>query len=395
MNKLNELIHTLCPNGVEYKTLSDVARVERGKRVIREQLSSENGFPVFQNSLTPMGYHTDYNYQGETPYVIGAGAAGEIGYSTELFWAADDCFPIVCDRAIHSRYIFHVLKWQQDFLKSKVRKASIPRLARDIISNLTVPVPPLPVQDEIVRILDDFVELTEKLAICIQAEHKVRKNQYEYYRDQLLNFTGDVPQVKLGDYFPHIRNGFVGTATPYFTTEDNGIRYLKGTNIHDGVISDNDFCYIKPEFHQKHIRNELKLNDILMVQSGHVGECAVVTDQYVGANCHALIIMSNGGNCNSKYVVHYLHTTEGKKKLAAITTGGTVKHILASEMKKFTIPLPPLDEQERIVGILDRFNDHCNDLISDFTAEIEARQKQYEYYRDKLLSFAELNTKGV
>jgi len=389
VNKLNELIHALCPNGVKYQKLSDVARIERGKRVVREQLSSENGFPVFQNSLTPMGYHTDYNYEGETTYVIGAGAAGEIGYSTERFWAADDCFPIVSDREIHGRFIFHVLKWQQNFLKSKVRKASIPRLARDIISNLIIPVPPLPVQVEIVRVLDNFAEITEKLARCIEAEHMARKNQYEYYRDHLLSFTGDVLQVKLGDYFPHIRNGFVGTATPYFTTEDDGVRYLKGTNIHDGTISDNDFCYITPEFHQKHIRNELKINDILMVQSGHVGECAVVTEQYVGANCHALIIMSNGGNCNSKYVVHYLHTTEGKKKLAAITTGGTVKHILASEMKKFTIPLPSLDEQERIVGILDQLDARCNDLVSDLSVEIEARQKQYEYYRDKLLSFKE------
>ena len=275
-------------------------------------------------------------------------------------------------------------------MAAKVRKASIPRLARDIISNLTIPVPPLPVQDEIVRILDNLVELTEKLAIYIETEYRARKTQYEFHRDRLLKFTGDVPQVKLGDYFPQIRNGFVGTATPYFTTADNGIRYLKGTNIHDGIISDNDFCYIKPEFHQKHIRNELKLNDILMVQSGHVGECAVVTEQYVGANCHALIIMSNGGNCNSKYVVHYLHTTEGKKKLAAITTGGTVKHILASEMKRFTIPLPSLDEQERIVDILDRLDAHYNDLVSDLTAEIEARQKQYEYYRDKLLTFKPL-----
>lgn len=387
MNKLNEMIQKLCPDGVEYKTLSAVARVERGKRVVREQLSTEEGFPVFQNSLTPMGYHTEYNYEGETTYIIGAGAAGEIGYSTERFWAADDCFPIVCDQEIHSRYIFHVLKWQQGFLKSKVRKASIPRLARDIISNLTIPVPPLPVQDEIVRILDNLAELTENLAICIETEHRARKTQYEFHRDRLLKFTGDVPQVKLGDYFPQIRNGFVGTATPYFTTADNGIRYLKGTNIHDGIISDNDFCYIKPEFHQKHIRNELKLNDILMVQSGHVGECAVVTEQYVGANCHALIIMSNGGNCNSKYVVHYLHTTEGKKKLAAITTGETVKHILASEMKKFTIPFPPLEEQNRIVSILDRLNSDCNYLASDLIAEIKARQKQYEYYRDKLLSF--------
>lgn len=165
---------------------------------------------------------------------------------------------------------------------------------------------------------------------------------------------------------------------------------MKGTNIHDGIISDNDFCFITHEFHQKHIRNELKENDILMVQSGHVGECAVVSEQYAGANCHALIIMSNGGNCNSKYVVHYLHTTEGKKKLTAITTGGTVKHILASAMKKFTIPLPRLDEQDRIVAILDSLEAIYSNLSASLSVEAEARQKQYEYYRDKLLTFKQV-----
>lgn len=92
MSKLDELIQELCPDGVEYKRLSEVATIERGKRVVKEQLSKETGFPVFQNSLTSMGYHKDGNYPAETSFVIGAGAAGEIGYSKEAFWAADDVF---------------------------------------------------------------------------------------------------------------------------------------------------------------------------------------------------------------------------------------------------------------------------------------------------------------
>ena len=121
-----------------------------------------------------------------------------------------------------------------------------------------------------------------------------------------------------------------------------------------------------------------------------MGECAVVGDKYAGANCHALIVMSNGGNCDSKYVTYYLQSSEGKRKLASITTGGTVKHILASKIKKVTVPFPPIEEQRRIVAILDRFDTLCNDLASGLPAEIAARQKQYEYYRDKLLDFKEL-----
>ena len=126
-----------------------------------------------------------------------------------------------------------------------------------------------------------------------------------------------------------------------------------------------------------------------MVQSGHVGESAVVGEKYKGSNCHALIIMSNAGRCNSKFINYYFQTTEGKKKLKKITTGGTIKHILASAMRKFPIPVPPIEEQERIVSILDRFEALSNDLTGALSTEIEARKKQYEYYRDKLLTFRE------
>ena len=400
MNKLNELIHKHCPDGVRFCEVGEVAHYAKDR--IDAADVDENTYVGVENLLQNKMGKTLATSVPTSGVVIafhpGNILIGNIRPYLRKIWLADcdggtngDVLTIQIDDEANllPKYLYYVLSSEQFFYYDiqNCKGAKMPRGSKDAVLRYSVPVPPPAVQCEIVRILDNFTELTAKLTAKLTAEFTVKKKQYEYYRDQLLSFTGDVLQVKLGDYFPHIRNGFVGTATPFFTTEDNGIRYLKGTNIHDGIISDNDFCYITPEFHQKHIRNELKLNDILMVQSGHVGECAVVTEQYVGANCHALIIMSNGGNCSSKYVVHYLHTTEGKKKLGGITTGGTVKHILASEMKKFTIPLPPLAEQERIVSTLDRLNAHYNDLYSDLTAEIEARQRQYEYYRDKLLTF--------
>ncbi len=184
MTKLEKLIEELCPNGVEYVKLSDVADVERGKRVVKEQLSKEQGYPVFQNSLTSMGFHIESNYPAGTAFVIGAGAAGEIGYSSVDFWAADDCFPIVCSERLLNRYIYHVILWKKPLLVSKVRKASIPRLSRTVIEDLLIPLPPLPIQEEIIRILDNFTKLTAEL----EAELEARKKQYEFYRDSLLKF---------------------------------------------------------------------------------------------------------------------------------------------------------------------------------------------------------------
>lgn len=202
--------------------------------------------------------------------------------------------------------------------------------------------------------------------------------------------TSSVAWKRLDELFSFIRNGFVGTIKNHFTNKENGVRYLEGTNIHDGVISDNEVLYVTKEFHEKHKKNELKPDDILMVQSGHIGECAIVGEKYAGANCHALIIMSNGGNCISKFYVHYFHTLQGFKSLNPAITGGTIKHVLAGKMGKILVPVPPLSEQQRIVDILDRFDALCNDITSGLPAEIEARKKQYEYYRDKLLTFKEL-----
>ncbi len=389
MSKLIDLISELCPDGVERKKLIDVARINRGVRVVKSQLATEGEYPVFQNSLTPLGYYDSYNCNADMPFVISAGAAGEVGYSDVKFWAADDCLYIDSSDEINSRYIYHFLLSKRNFLVSRVRKASVPRLSRDVVEKLMIPVPPLEVQREIARVLDSFMLLTTELTTKLTTELAARKKQYEYYRNNLLTFDSSVEYKSLGDLFPYIRNGFVGTVTPFFTDEKHGIRYLEGTNIHDGMISDNEILYVTKEFHQKHIKNELQSDDILMVQSGHVGECAVVGDKYAGANCHALIILSNGGTCNSKYVCHYFHSVKGYKSLSPAMTGGTVRHVLASKMKNIKIPVPPRDTQDQIVKVLDDFETICSGLDIGLPAEIESRKKQYEFYRDKLLTFNE------
>lgn len=179
MSKFDELIARLCPDGVEWKRLGNVAVIKRGTRVVKKNLSDSKGYPVFQNSLTPLGYHCDFNEPAGTPFVICAGAAGDIGYSDSEYWGADDCYSIECDNGLDGKYAFHVLLRFQWTLKRQVRKASIPRLSKDVVVRLEIPVPPLEIQREIVRILDNFTEL--------EAELEARKAQYTYYRDDLLS----------------------------------------------------------------------------------------------------------------------------------------------------------------------------------------------------------------
>lgn len=112
MSKLDDLIKKLCPNGVEFHSVEDVANVARGVRVVRSQLADQGSYPVFQNSLTPMGYYEKQNCNADTAFIIAAGAAGEIGYSYSDFWAADDCYFFKCSKALSSRYLYHMLLWK-------------------------------------------------------------------------------------------------------------------------------------------------------------------------------------------------------------------------------------------------------------------------------------------
>lgn len=170
--------------GVEMKTVQDICKLERGVRVVKKELQAKGLIPVYQNSLTPLGYYDKTNFSENTPFVICAGAAGEIGFSTIPFWAADDCTCLVCSHSVVSKFVYYKLLVKQLSLKSQVRKASIPRLSKDVIGRLSIPVPSLQEQSRIVSILDTF----EASIANLEAQLKEREKQYEYYRNKLLTF---------------------------------------------------------------------------------------------------------------------------------------------------------------------------------------------------------------
>ena len=169
--------------------LGQVINLQRGKRLVRNQLTTSGSFPVYQNSLTPLGYFTQSNRPKETSFVICAGAAGEIGYSDTDFWAADDVYTLETSYNISDKFMYYVLISMQDRLKSQVRKASIPRLSKDAIDKVTFYLPSLSEQERIVSILDNFNTLTKSLSEGLPKEIELRQKQYEYWRELLLNFT--------------------------------------------------------------------------------------------------------------------------------------------------------------------------------------------------------------
>ena len=218
-------------------------------------------------------------------------------------------------------------------------------------------VPCLEEQQKIANFFSTFDEKIELSERKLEALEQLKKGLMQKIFNQEIRFKrsdGSMyknwERTRISRLFNFIRNGFVGTIAPHYTDKNNGIRYLQGTNIHNGRISDNIEQYVTKEFNQAHSKNILKHDDILMVQSGHVGECAVVGN-YAGSNCHALIIMSNAGMCSSDYIRFYFESSIGKRQLALISVGNTVKHILASDVSKLSVLIPEIEEQEKIANL--------------------------------------------
>ena len=386
MSKLDELLRELCPDGVKYKKLVDAVSIERGKRVVRSQLSIRGKYPVYQNSLTPLGYHTDYNYNANTTFIIVAGAAGEIGFSDKAFWAADDCLTVVCPENVLNRYIYHLLLNNQNQLASKVRKASIPRLSRSAIENLVIPIPPLDVQREIVRILDNFTNLTAELT----AELTARKTQYGFYREKLLDKTKiSATMTKVADL-----GKWSGGKTPSMAEkkywESGTIPWVSSKDVKQPILSDTIDHITNAAVDEASMTLYPAGSVAIVTRSGILRHTFPVT--YIPfettVNQDIKILVTKEG-ISSRYVSHALQAYGENIRRTTKKQGGTVDSLDFQKVLAYKIPVPPLDVQNRIVNVLDNFEKICSDLNIGLPAEIEARQKQYEYYRDKLLTFAE------
>ena len=366
MSKLDKLLRELCPDGVEHKKLVDAVSIERGKRVVRSQLSISGKYPVYQNSLTPLGYHTDYNYNANTTFIIVAGAAGEIGFSDKAFWAADDCFAVVCPENVLNRYIYHLLLNNQNQLVSKVRKASIPRLSRSAIENLVIPLPPIEVQREIVRILDDYTENVVELQNQLALEITARQRQYTFYRNKLLTYDSKTRIMPLKDV----------------AEIERGTRVVRSQLTEDGLYPVFQNALTPMGYNDK--ANRLGNNTFLICAgaAGQIGYSDV--DFWAADDCYTFKCCEKLEN---RYLFHVLKNNQ--HRIDAQVRRASIPRISREAVGNIRIPIPPLDVQNRIVNVLDNFEKICSDLNIGLPAEIESRQKQYEYYRDKLLTFAE------
>lgn len=386
MKNLETLIQELCPDGVEFVKLGEVCVVQRGKRLTKKQLSDSDKFPVFHGGIQPIGYYSEKNRDANTVMIINVGAsAGTIGYSDKEFWSSDGCYCLSHVDSVVPKYIYYLLANNQHYFQAKVRHGGIPTLDALVVKNYEIPLPPIEVQTEIVRILDKFTSLEAEL----EAELDCRKRQYEYYRDKLLSFDNvggqEVEWKKMSEVGTFIRGN--GLQKKDFTEEGVGCIHYGQLYTHYGTSATETITYCSSELAKK-LRKAAKGDIVIATISENVEDvCKAVAwlgEEEIAVSGDAFIYKHTQ---NPKYMAYLFQTASFfnyKKKKA---TGTKVIRLTGDAMGNYLAPIPSLEVQHRIVSILDRFESLTTSLQSGLPAEIAARRQQYEHYRDKLLTF--------
>ncbi len=380
MGKLDILIREKCPNGVEYKTVGGICTIEKGTQLNKDSLLDDGKYPVINGDISPSGCWNEYNFDGNKITISQGGAsAGYVNYIKTPFWAGAHCYVVKeCDRCIVYDYLWHFLRNKQPDMMSKQIGAGIPSVSLKMINDFRIPVPPIEIQQEIVRMLNSFTELEAEL----EAELIKRKQQYEHYRDHLLSFEniagegGQVEWLTLGN----IGEVCMCKRILKNQTQDSGIPFFK-----IGTFGKKEDAYITPELFEEYKRKYSypKKGDILISAAGTIGRTVIFDGEPAYFQDSNIVWIDNDEEKVTNRYLYYFYQTKPWR----VSSGGTIARIYNNDIKSVKIPVPTKNIQERIVYVLDNFDAVCNDLNIGLPAEIEARQKQYEYYRDRLLSF--------
>lgn len=407
MNRIDKLIKELCPSGVEFKALGEVGEFIRGNGLQKKDLLDEGVPAVHYGQI-----HTHYgvwatqtkSFASEEVadklrraktgnLLIATTSEDDDAVAKATAWLGDTDVVLSGDAYIYRheldpRYVSYFFRTEQ-FQNQKRRHVSgtkVRRISGASLAKIEVPVPPIEVQREVVRILDEYSDLERELSVQLEVELETRHQQYDHYRDVLLKFP-EAPRLPMGEVGQFIR----------------GRRFTKKDVVPDGIPS---IHYGEIYTHYgvsavsvlNHVRNDLasrlryaRTGDVVIAGVGETVEdvgkaVAWLGDEDVAIHDDTFLFRSN---LNPKYVAYLLQTTDFNSQKTNHVARGKVKRLSSAGLAKIEIPVPDLAEQERVVAILDKFDALVNDLGTALPAELAARRQQYEHYRDQLLTFKE------
>ena len=392
MTRLADLINELCPDGVEYKPLDEVAELKRGQSITKKSITPGD-IPVIAGGRKPAYFTSSANRTGVTIVVAGSGAyAGFVSYWDQPIFVSDAFSVKVNEEILVPRFIYHWMCGKQKELYSLKSGGGVPHVYPKDVAKFKCPIPPLEVQCEIVRILDQFTTLEAEL----EAELEARRTQYEHYRNHLLSYEslashGPVEMVELGD-IASIRRGRRFTLDQLGAAGCPAIHYGQ-IYTHYGVSATSVLSYVEESFSSS-LRFALP-GDVIVAGVGETVEDVGIGVAWLGTDAVAYHDDSFAlhHDQDSRYLSYWLRSDEYHRQKRSFVSQGKVKRLSAKGLAAVKLPLPDVSEQRRIADLLDRFDALVNDISSGLPAEIAARRAQYEHYRDRLLSFPEKKAK--
>ena len=364
MSKIDNLIKELCPNGVEFKELGEVwNKAPKSKLGVGKIKELKDGNIICFTSGNQNYFVNEFLVDGEFIFINDGGTA-DTKYNNGKAYYTDHVFTFTIKKdfsdSLLVKFVYYFLRGNQEYINTKLFQGSgLKNLNKRSFEKLEIPIPPLPVQEEIVKVLDTFTKLEAEL----EAELTARQQQYSHYRDELLNFDGkDVNYIPLGDIYKFQ----YGTGN---TIPQTGGEYpVYGSN---GIVGSH---------------SEYNSEDAPVI--GHIGAYAGIVNWGKGKH----YVTYNGVICKliSKDVIpqyaYYLLLLQDFRSMAKNESQPFVSY---DALKAPNVPIPSLEEQARIVAILDKFDSLVNDISVGLPAEITSRHQQYEHYRNKLLTFKE------
>ena len=381
MSKLDELISELCPDGVEYRALGEVLTIKNGRDYKK---FGEGNIPVY-GSGGIITYIDTAVFDKPSVLIPRKGSLNKLYYVEAPFWTVDTIFYTDINTAIvKPKYIFYSLEGKH--LERLNSAGGVPSLTQGVLNKIIIPVPPLQVQSELVRILDKFTELTTELT----TELSTRKKQYEYYRNQLLEFPkNECSMVAISELGKWSGGKTPPTANKEYW-ENGTIPWISSKDMKTSTLEDTEDHLTEKALEDGGMKLFPKGIVAIVIRSGilkHTFPIAYVPFRTtVNQDIKALVVKDG---ISSRYVFHAMQAYAEDIRKSTKKQGGTVDSLDFQRLLAYKIPVPTLEVQKRLADVLDNFESICSDLNIGLPAEIELRKKQYEFYRAALLTFTE------
>ena len=399
MSKLDELIRELCPDGVEYVKLNSVCDIYDGTHSTPNYTESGVKFASVENignlyATRKYISEKDFEKYKIKPRIgdVMMTRIGSVGVCTVVdrnealaFYVSLALLRPQLDK-VQSRFLKYAIEsihGRKELRKRTLINAVPIKINKDDIGKVTIPLPPIEIQSEIVHTLDNYTENVVKLQNQLTAELTARQKQYTFYRNKLLTFSGNekakIVKISLGDIGP------ICMCKRILKSQTNTVEGVPFYKI--GTFGKKADAYISKETFDEY-RSKYsfpKKGDVLISAAGTIGRTVVYDGKPAYFQDSNIVWIDNNESVVLNSYLRYCYELKPWK----VSSGGTIQRLYNDNIAKAIITVPSLDVQNRIVNVLDNFEKICSDLNIGLPAEIEARQKQYEYYRDKLLSFKE------